>query len=98
MTTEAKGAASLPILKGRVYRAKKPANAEGFFNDRLVLWTNGVVVQYDGPAVGFGRRFPKVTVERFAAWAARDVTDELPKDEWARYARQQRDTTGAKTP
>lgn len=70
---------------GRVYRAKKPAMANGLLvNDRQIKWISmdGSIVQYDGPSVAFGRHYPKVKREVFEKWADRDVTDELPPDEF----------------
>jgi hypothetical protein len=75
----------MDIIKGRVYRAKNPANLGGLFNDRQVLYVGLEFVQYDGPAVVNGRKYPKVTHEAFAKWAGRDVTDELPPGEWAKF-------------
>jgi hypothetical protein len=72
----------MDIQRGRIYRAKKPANSRGLFNDRQVLYVTEQVVQYDGPAVGFGRHYPTVTREQFEAWAGEDVTDKMPKGEW----------------
>ena len=84
MSADTKPALSIQV--GRVYRAKKPSNNGGLFNDRVVLWTNGEFVQYDGPAVGWGRHYPKVSMEKFLAWAGRDVTDEMPPEAWAPYS------------
>lgn len=79
--------AELELRVGRTYRAKRPAAAgtlfDQFVNDRTILWIGLWEVQYDGPSVGFARNFPKVTIEAFRKWAARDVTDELPKDKYA---------------
>ena len=66
------------IKVGRTFRAKKPANCKGFFNDRTVVHVGRFDVQYDGPAVRNGSHYPKVTKEKFLQWAALDVTDELP--------------------
>ncbi|WP_232916447.1 hypothetical protein [Pseudomonas viridiflava] len=80
-------AASLAV--GRTYRAKRPAMAGGgfspFINDRTIVWMNNdaSVVQYDGPSVANGRRYPKVTAEAFLKWASHDVTDQLPNKEYA---------------
>lgn len=73
----------LPLVAGHTYRAKRPANARGFFNDRTIVYIGLYAVQYDGPAVAIGRHLPKVTYEQFRAWADRDVTDELPPGEYA---------------
>lgn len=68
---------------GQVWRAKRPNNARGFVNDRVILHINSLGhVQYDGPGVGFGRNYPIVTPETFEKWAAREVKAELPQDEW----------------
>lgn len=74
----------LKIEVGQVYRAKRPSNAHGYVNDRQVKWLSfdGSEVLYDGPAVTFGRHYPKVTLESFKKWAARNVTEELPDAEW----------------
>lgn len=73
----------LELVRGRSYRAKKPANSGGLVNDRVILYIDDRVVQYDGPAVGFGRNYPKVARDKFEAWAGSDVTESLPNDEWA---------------
>lgn len=76
---------ALKIQVGRAYRGKRPSNAGGLANDRTVIWI-GVIedaVQYDGPAVRDGARFPKVKHADFLRWADRDVTDELPDGKYA---------------
>lgn len=77
----------MEIKVGRTYRAKRPRQSWGLVNDRTVLWMDsfGLVVQYDGPSVANGRHYPKVSREEFEAWADRDVTDELPKGEYASW-------------
>lgn len=72
------------IIEGRCYRAKRPAYANGFVNDRCVIRINRTLgtVQYDGPAVAMGRHYPTVSIDTFERWAKRDVTDELPPKEW----------------
>lgn len=77
----------MEIKIGRTYRAKKPRESGGLVNDRSVLWMDsfGSTVQYDGPAVRFGSKYPKVSREQFEAWAERDVTDELPPGEYAAW-------------
>jgi len=80
----------LQLQVGRTYRAKRPAPTGGLFqqqlyNDRTIKWVGVLEVQYDGPAVAMGRHYPKVTIEAFRKWAARDVTDELPDGEYAPY-------------
>jgi len=73
------------LEKGRVYRAKKPGNCGGYYNDRHVLYLSSNVVQYDGPAVASGRRYPKVARDVFERWVGDDVTDKLPEGKWQRY-------------
>lgn len=75
----------MDIQVGRVYRAKKPANCGGFFNDRQVIFASAFEVQYDGPAVANGRRYPKVDRAKFEQWAGEDVTEKLPEGDWAPY-------------
>jgi hypothetical protein len=76
----------MEIKVGRTYRAKKPRNSGGLVNDRTVLWVGSMgQVQYDGPAVARGRHYPMVSGAVFMAWADRDVTDELPKGEYAAW-------------
>lgn len=72
---------------GQVWRAKKPANSGGLINDRVILRIVPFMgtLQYDGPAVGFGRRYPSITIAAFEKWASREVSAELPKDEWQRW-------------
>lgn len=81
----------MKIEVGRVYRAKKPAGIWVSFpptrlvNDRKVLWADEDTVQYDGPAVKLGHRYPKVPKDKFVAWASHDCTDELPQGEYAEW-------------
>ncbi len=76
----------LTLVVGRTYRAKKPACAQGLVNDRTIKWMSSYGdVQYDGPAVAHGRHYPKVTKDAFLKWADRDVTDELPPQEYATW-------------
>lgn len=74
------------IKLGRCYAAAKPApvGAEGLLNDRQIKWINDTRtrVQYDGPAVRHGSRYPVLALEKFAEWAAADITDTLPPGEW----------------
>ena len=77
------------IQVGRSYRAVKPRSTgmfSGLFNDRTILWMSHdrAFVQYDGPEVDNGRRYPKMPMSDFLKWALRDVTDELPPSEWQR--------------
>ena len=75
----------MEIKVGRTYRAKKPSNSRGLVNDRTVVWVGSMEIQYDGPAVAYGRKLPKVSRAKFEAWADRDVTDELPQGEYASW-------------
>lgn len=78
------------IKPGRCYAAAKPAPCRAPFgqprlmNDRQVKWmsTDKKTLQYDGPAVRQGAKYPMVTTADFAAWAGRDVTEEMPRGEW----------------
>lgn len=73
------------ILTGHIYEAKRPACASAFlFNDRQVTWVSAdrSLVQYDSPTVPDGRRYPKVTMEKFLKWARRDVTTLMPPNGW----------------
>lgn len=91
MTTTTKPAlVAVDIKVDRVYSAKRPA-AVGLFptqyNDRVVLWMDPARtrVQYDSPTVKSGRHYPKVTMEKFLAWADEDVTALCPNGEWRDY-------------
>jgi len=79
----------LKLQVGRTYRAKKPAKAGDtwtpLINDRTITWVGSCEVHYDGPSVGFGKHYPKVTKEKFLAWASHDVTDQLPPNEYAKW-------------
>ncbi|EAX8474252.1 hypothetical protein M9319_004091 [Salmonella enterica] len=75
----------LKLKVGRTYRGKRPQNRSGLVNDRTILHIGATHIQYDGPVVGFGRHYPSCTREAFLQWAARDVTDELPKGEYAEW-------------
>ncbi|HBO4511908.1 TPA: hypothetical protein L4U47_004335 [Pseudomonas aeruginosa] len=77
----------LQIKVGRTYRAKKPravnCGVSQLINDRTVKYVGVFEVQYDGPSVRFGQHYPRIPIEKFLAWADRDVTDELPVGEYA---------------
>lgn len=77
----------LKIKVGRTYRGKRPGNAGGLVNDRTVVWVGAIenTVQYDGPAVRDGARYPKVGHAEFLKWADRDVTDDLPDGKYAEW-------------
>lgn len=71
------------IQVGKTYRAKRPTQyLFGGFNDRTVIWmgANGMV-QYDGPAVKIGAKYPSVTMEKFLKWASYEVIEEDKQDE-----------------
>ena len=40
------------------------------------------IIQYDTPG-GFGKSYPRAYANDFLKWVAEDVTDKLPKGEWA---------------
>lgn len=69
---------------GRVYRAKRPRVVHtlggSYINDRQILDISPFeeTIQYDSPKVGFGSRYPVISVEKFLKWAAKDITDDLP--------------------
>ncbi len=42
------------------------------------------VVQYDSPSLNLGKHYPKISLSKFLKWASHDVTEELPKGEWAK--------------
>lgn len=69
------------IQRGRIYRARRPKQrftlALGdHYNDREVIWVSQgrTQVQYDGPAVRLGSRYPMVSMEKFLQWAGKDIT------------------------
>ena len=73
---------------GRVYRAKKPKACGLFpalYDDRMILWIGLNQIQYDSPSIKNGRTYPKVSLEKFQKWVAEDITDEIPKGEWAEF-------------
>lgn len=76
----------LQLTVGRTYRAKTPRVAGTLFNqlynDRTIKWIGRDSVQYDGPSVKFGRKYPTVTRDQFTKWASHDVTDQLPPGEY----------------
>lgn len=79
-----------PELKvGRTYRAHKPAQAGSWLspevNDRTILHIGIETLQYDGPSVKHGAKYPSVTIAAFLKWAASDVTDQLPEGRYASW-------------
>lgn len=80
---------TLELKVGRTYRGKKPGPVRdgigALVNDRTVTFLTIERVQYDGPAVAHGRRYPTVEIRDFLKWAERDVTDELPPNEYAKW-------------
>jgi hypothetical protein len=77
----------IELMVGRVYPAKKPSSIylglTPYYNDRQILWIGLTEVQYDSPAVKTGQRYKTVSKEAFLKWVGRDVTDEMPKGDWA---------------
>jgi len=63
------------IVIGHTYRGKHPRKHvfTGDYDDRTVLWVGAESVQYDSNAVGRGRHYPKVPMERFLKWADSDI-------------------------
>lgn len=88
MTTETTNRPGLLTLTvGRTYRAKKPSRINDFLrplvNDRTIRWIGAFELQYDGPSVRNGSRYPRMSIELFRQWADRDVTTELPPGQYA---------------
>lgn len=56
---------------GRVYRAKRPRVVHtlggSYINDRQILSISPFeeTIQYDSPKVGFGSKYPVISVEKF---------------------------------
>lgn len=75
------------IKVGRTYRGKSPGYTKGYVNDRTVVWFSNVLgeLQYDGPAVGIGRKYPAISIREFIAWAEHDITDQLPAGEYQQW-------------
>lgn len=63
------------LQAGRAYRARKPRpvfdSDGGLVNDRTIIYIGAEHVQYDGPAVKNGRKYPTVSKEAFLTWAVR---------------------------
>lgn len=78
---------------GRVYRAKRPRVVHtlggSYINDRQILSISPFEenIQYDSPKVGFGSKYPVISVEKFLKWADKDITDSLLPNEWEKYKR-----------
>jgi hypothetical protein len=70
------------IQVGKTYRAKRPQRMGLLeeLNDRTVLHVGRVTVQYDSPSVRFGQHYPKVSMEKFLAWASHEVVEEPTND------------------
>ena len=74
------------VIVGKCFEAKKPKSV-GFpplIDDRQVKWISldRDRIQFDSPSVGFGRKYPTVSMASFLKWAGRDITNLMPKDEW----------------
>jgi hypothetical protein len=67
------------IKVGRVYAEFDPMSIDGYLNDRQVKWMSSdrLFVQCDGPGFSSDRHYPNIPIEKFAAWAHKDVTDIL---------------------
>ena len=70
------------LIRGRTYRAKKPRNARGFYNDRTIIYIGRSEVQYDSPSISMGRNYPTMDKDKFLKWAGEDITDRLPEGEY----------------
>lgn len=71
---------------GQWYRAKNPREVGMLFNrelnDRKILYISFFgEIQYDGPAVKQGAKYPKITVEKFLKWVGHELTTEQMKSE-----------------
>jgi hypothetical protein len=68
----------LKIEVGKVYSAKRSRRVflglSEFYADRQVLWVSDTEVQYDGPVVKPGARYPKISLDKFRNWAKEDIT------------------------
>lgn len=70
---------------GQVWRAKKPQRVgliRQYWNDRMIIYIGPAEVQYDSPAVGNGKKYPRISMERFLKWVGSDVTAQTPKGDW----------------
>ncbi len=71
-----KPAEELELKVGATYRARHPHKLQnGELNDREVVYMDEFRVQYDGPAVHFGQRYPAVSVQKFRKWAGKEVEE-----------------------
>jgi hypothetical protein len=85
----------LKLIVGHVYEGKRPAVVGwGAVNDRQIKWIGIGELQYDSPSVADGRRYPKVAYAEFRKWAARDITDQMPKGEWRTSIQQNTSPSG----
>lgn len=75
----------IALRVGRTYRGKSPGYTKGFVNDRTITWLGEKQVQYDGPAVIYGRLLPRMPIEDFRKWADHDITDQLPAGEYQQW-------------
>ena len=72
----------MELIVGHVYRAKKPRNCQGYFNDRQVLSINMYTLSYDSVTVKIGQHYPCVTISKFLEWAGEDVTEGYLENYW----------------
>ena len=81
----------MEIIRGHIYRAKRPKPAGGIFapvfNDRVVVYINPLSerVQYDSPTVRRGWKYPTTSRVQFETWAGSDVTEGYPDEGWAAW-------------
>jgi hypothetical protein len=71
------------LVVGRWYRGHKAHRISsdlhpdhGRYPDRQIIRRGCRAVQYDGPEVKTGSRYPEVSIPGFLLWAAADVSDE----------------------
>lgn len=69
---------------GHVYKAKRSRVVGSlvfpYWNDREIIWMGITDLQYDGPTVKTGQRFPKMDIKKFLEWAGEDVTHLMDDD------------------
>lgn len=79
------------VKAGRCYEARRISfvGTSNLANDRQIIYIDPskTEVQYDSPTVRDGANYPVLSMEKFLAWARRDITDSMPKNgDWRTYA------------
>lgn len=72
------------IVKGHIYRGKKPrfVGPQKFYNDRLVLQVTETRVHFDYPTATLRRKYHVGRRKAFEKWAGKDVTKGYPEGTW----------------